>query len=207
MFLSRTDSRGAMNGNNKITKGKHVFFGSSKTSTTSVSQKDSTLSESTESIITVECAKQSSKPQFAIRETETASYKLITNKKELPKGWISLPEFGDAVVGTKFIPIKCPLSPYKYQYPNNFHLESFIAYQKKQGRIIGAIIDLTNTDKYYDPSRDVPHGIKYLKLKSKGHDEAPARSICNKFNDIVNQFHKDHQDQYIIVHCTVSNGH
>jgi hypothetical protein len=122
---------------------------------------------------------------------------------KIPKGWAELPEHGLVITGTKFIAIKCPLSPYLFSTPNNFHLESFVHNEKKQGREIGLIIDLTNTDRYYDPKLDIPKGIAHIKISTKGHDEAPDRLAVEFFDRKVNDFMKQHPTKFIIVHCTV----
>jgi mRNA-capping enzyme len=125
------------------------------------------------------------------------------NGGKVPHGWSSLPEHGQVITGTKFIAIKCPLSPYLFSNPNNFHLESFITNEKEQGREIGLIVDLTNTNRYYDPKMDIPKGIMHVKIQTRGHDEAPDRLDCDYFDRKVNEFVKLFPEKYIVVHCTV----
>jgi protein-tyrosine phosphatase len=119
----------------------------------------------------------------------------------VPDGWKELEFAGNIVPNTKFIPIKAPLSPYGFQTPFNFDLKKFVQHQKELGIEIGLLVDLTNTDRYYNVL-DLPHGLQYFKLRTKGHDEAPAEQECESFNSCVNDFLQRQPDKHIIVHCT-----
>ncbi|KAL0491951.1 RNA/RNP complex-1-interacting phosphatase [Acrasis kona] len=132
-------------------------------------------------------------PIFAVQRT-------IPKHNKVPHGWNSLSEAGTVVGDSKFIPIKCPLSPGKFRYPNNFCLMEFVKHHQQQGRKIGLIIDITNTDRYYDRS-DVPFAVAHKKIFVVGHEKAPGNE-CKQFNDIVEKFKETNPDEYIVVHCT-----
>ena len=48
------------------------------------------------------------------------------------------------------------------------------------------IIDLTNTDKYYDPS-ELPKNMKHIKIKSKGGGPVPDSKVVQKFYQAVDE--------------------
>ena len=51
---------------------------------------------------------------------------------------------------------------------------------------IDLIIDLTNTDKYYDPS-ELPKTMKHVKVKSKGGGPVPDYKVVQKFYQVVDE--------------------
>ena len=65
--------------------------------------------------------------------------------------------------------IKGPLKEIEKKYPN-----------------IDLIIDLTNTDKYYDPS-ELPKTMKHVKIKSKGGGPVPDYKVVQKFYQVVEE--------------------
>lgn len=64
-------------------------------------------------------------------------------------------------------------------------------------------IDLTNTERFYDPSSEVRgKGIKYVKLSCKGREETPTEKQSIEFIHICKLFIRDHPSDLIAVHCT-----
>ena len=128
----------------------------------------------------------------------------------LPPGWAKCPNMGDEVFQV-FTPIKvrfrlyatvsvqlpCPGSrgiatvaqapmaggrarriPEVYQ----FTPDMLIAEMKQRGRLVGVVVDLTATTKYYDPEKAfTKRGIAHVKLRSKGHGEVPPPLVVNTF--------------------------
>jgi hypothetical protein len=63
-----------------------------------------------------------------------------------------------------------------------FAPDNLMAEMAKRGRLVGVVIDLTSTSKYYDPEKAFkPKGIAHIKLASKGHGEVPQPLIVNTF--------------------------
>ena len=64
-------------------------------------------------------------------------------------------------------------------------------------------IDLTNTERFYDPESEVrAKGIKYVKLSCKGREETPTEKQTIEFIHICKVFIRDHPNDLIAVHCT-----
>ncbi|GJY34624.1 mRNA-capping enzyme-like protein isoform X2 [Tanacetum coccineum] len=86
---------------------------------------------------------------FAREELCNGSY----DRNSLPSGWLDCPPYGDAV---KFIiPSKVPLRESfndKIVIDKRYSPQQAILQQRRLGRELGLVIDLTNTDRYYRES-------------------------------------------------------
>ncbi|KAF5953668.1 hypothetical protein HYC85_006524 [Camellia sinensis] len=73
--------------------------------------------------------------------------------------------------------------------------------------MLGLVIDLTNTSRYYHASDLKKEGIKHVKIQCKGRDSVPDNEAVNYFVYEVSLFltRQKHSKKYIIVHCT--HGH
>ncbi len=68
---------------------------------------------------------------------------------------------------------------------------------------IGLLIDLTNTDRFYDAESEVKQqGIRYVKINCKGHGETPTQENTQLFLKIVENFIRQNPTSLIGVHCT-----
>lgn len=67
---------------------------------------------------------------------------------------------------------------------------------------MGLWIDLTNTNRYYNPSVVTITGCQYKKLKLEGHGLLPYPVSVQSFIRLVDEFIKKHPEQIIGVHCT-----
>ncbi|KAJ6237140.1 mRNA-capping enzyme [Anaeramoeba flamelloides] len=133
--------------------------------------------------------------------------KRLVNLK-IPKGWEKIPRMGENVEKTKLIPMKTPLDPDFNQVissSNYFSVQMFLDFQRSKGRKIGLVIDLTNTNRYYDPSNFESRGIEYKKIPWRASDVPPNRSAIRRFITVVVLFVKKHPEDFIAVHCT--NGY
>jgi atypical dual specificity phosphatase len=66
---------------------------------------------------------------------------------------------------------------------------------------LGLVIDLTNTNKYYDPNEFRDHGVYHVKLSCRGHT-IPTERAVRDFARIVTDFNEDYPNHWIGVHCT-----
>ncbi|CAL4153801.1 unnamed protein product [Meganyctiphanes norvegica] len=123
----------------------------------------------------------------------------------LPEDWTRYSKVGQQVPKTRFIPFKVPLS--NEILNKNSHIGSRNKFGPQDivdsGLNIGLVIDLTNTDRYYDKSLFERNGIQHHKLRSAGHAIPNAEKV-NEFNRIVDKFLSDNSDngKLIGVHCT-----
>lgn len=127
---------------------------------------------------------------------------------EPPARWLNCPRKANALIVDKFLPFKVPLSvnfdrnvPIECRFHMSMLIESFK--RKNYNGKLGLIIDLTNTDRFYDASTEVKQqGIKYYKMNCRGHGETPTQEISQLFINIVDNFIRQHPTEVIGVHCT-----
>lgn len=127
------------------------------------------------------------------------------DRYSLPSGWLDCPAYGDEI--EFFIPSKVPLgdsfkeriSPGKRYTPKDVIHE-----QRRIGRELGLVIDLTNTNRYYPESDWLDAGIKYVKIRCQGRDAVPDSDSVDRFIQEVMQFrsYQTLADKFVLVHCT-----
>uniref|UniRef100_A0A0N5AI49 TYR_PHOSPHATASE_2 domain-containing protein n=1 Tax=Syphacia muris TaxID=451379 RepID=A0A0N5AI49_9BILA len=125
--------------------------------------------------------------------------------------WLKYHPIAKIVKGTRFIPFKTPLRQEYFDRLNKsfgndclFKVETLIQYVESLGKTLGLVIDLTATNRYYDPQLYDSYNIKYVKLACKGHYVDKDTNAANRFINIVSRFLHDNadNDNLIGVHCT-----
>uniref|UniRef100_A0A915NA31 Protein-tyrosine-phosphatase n=1 Tax=Meloidogyne floridensis TaxID=298350 RepID=A0A915NA31_9BILA len=73
-----------------------------------------------------------------------------------------------------------------------------------QNKTLGLVIDLTDTNRYYDPSRWIRHKVAYNKLNCPGHQVNRSEFFFETFLQIIKNFIAQNvdNDKLIGVHCT-----
>ncbi|XP_026522331.1 mRNA-capping enzyme isoform X2 [Notechis scutatus] len=122
----------------------------------------------------------------------------------IPPRWLNCPRRGQPVTGI-FLPLKTMLGPKyddKVAEEYRFHPSMLSNYLKSLKVKMGLLIDLTNTNRFYDRSEVEKDGIVYVKLQCKGHGECPTPENTETFIRICEQFHSKNPTELIGVHCT-----
>lgn len=120
----------------------------------------------------------------------------------IPERWIPYKAFGKVIEGTRIICFKVPLR--KVVQKNSVVAIKDIWDIKALLKAIpkmGAVIDLTNTAKYYDPEELKSNGILYKKILVPGRQIPPQESV-NVFMETMDYFLKKNDDWLVGVHCT-----
>ncbi|XP_045449601.1 RNA/RNP complex-1-interacting phosphatase homolog [Melitaea cinxia] len=120
----------------------------------------------------------------------------------IPDRWIPYKAFGKVIEGTRIICFKVPLR--KVVQKNSVVAIKDIWDIKALLKAIpkmGAVIDLTNTAKYYDPGELKSNGILYKKILVPGRQIPPEESV-NVFMETMDYFLKKNDDWLVGVHCT-----
>jgi len=55
---------------------------------------------------------------------------------------------------------------------------------------LGLVIDLTNTNRFYDEHIFKEHNVQYQKIRLKGHNQSPTKMQVAAFIEIVDSFFK-----------------
>ncbi|KAG8518745.1 RNA/RNP complex-1-interacting phosphatase [Galemys pyrenaicus] len=126
-------------------------------------------------------------------------------KNRIPERWKDYLPIGQRMSGTRFIAFKVPLKKSfeeKLAPEERFSLSDLFNKIQEQNEELGLIIDLTHTDRYYEPE-DLPETIPYLKIFTVGH-QVPDDETILKFKNAVNRFLKENKDndKLVGVHCT-----
>ncbi|ESO96829.1 hypothetical protein LOTGIDRAFT_214357 [Lottia gigantea] len=126
---------------------------------------------------------------------------------KIPNGWLDYKALGGIIDGTRFIAFKVPLKEgcVRRNLPPKewFTPKSLLSQLQDQGKELGLVIDLTNTDKYYNKNDFESKSVKYEKIFTPG-KVIPSSEVCQRFQDIVNEFLQTNPDSesLIGVHCT-----
>ncbi|CAD6196618.1 unnamed protein product [Caenorhabditis auriculariae] len=127
-----------------------------------------------------------------------------------PEGWLKYDNVGRDLEGTRFVPFKTPLKRAFFEHKDDLHPElqfdvlALVNCAARAGKVLGLVIDLTNTNRYYERSEWESHGVKYEKLNCPGHEVNEREDIVETFIEIVKNFVNDPQNdgKLIGVHCT-----
>lgn len=122
----------------------------------------------------------------------------------VPPRWLNCPR-KSKVIADKFLAFKTPLGPrYDDEIPeaNRFQLPMLFAYLQSLKVRLRLIIDLTNTDRFYDKIEVEQAGIHHVKMQCKGHGEAPSREQVDLFIRMCDRYLNQNPGELIGVHCT-----
>ncbi|KAI4301275.1 hypothetical protein L6164_034568 [Bauhinia variegata] len=125
-----------------------------------------------------------------------------------PPGWLDCPAYGQEI--GCIIPSKVPLGESFNDYipsEKRYSPKQAILQQRRLGRELGLVIDLTNTTRYYRVSDWTEEGIGHVKIRCQGKDSVPDDESVNKFCNEVQDFfsRRENAKKYVLVHCT--HGH
>ena len=128
-------------------------------------------------------------------------------KNNVPEGWEKYSKCGRRIPGTPFVAFKVPLSEnlqsrYNQQFLSRASKDEVQEHRwtldiLRQTFNLNLVIDLTATDRYYNPGRTINH----VKIKTQGH-VVPDRNVIERFFIEVDKVVKGNQDALIGVHCT-----
>ncbi|KAK8758164.1 hypothetical protein V5799_004204 [Amblyomma americanum] len=122
--------------------------------------------------------------------------------KTVPDRWLDYNDVGGIVPGTRFIAFKVPLrESICSRLPPNRRFTPDLLLQRIYG--LGLVIDLTCTDRYYDPVALVSRGVNHAKIMCAG-QQIPSADVVNDFFRAVDAFVMDpaNDGKLIGVHCT-----
>jgi len=118
--------------------------------------------------------------------------------------WLKFTKYNSFIEGVNIIPFKCPLDKKYNEYIDEveyFQFEYVYDYSLSIKKPITDIIDLTFTDKYYNPKQGafVFLGITHHKFMIPGKN-IPKPAILNEILDTMDELIKN--DKVIGIHCT-----
>ncbi|CAF3311016.1 unnamed protein product [Rotaria socialis] len=125
----------------------------------------------------------------------------------IPDRWLDYLGVNLWIENTRFIAFKCPLKPEMQKHltdERRFTLGDIVEKLDDQGKELGLIIDLTNTDRYYKAADIADAQIQYHKMMTPGHNQIPSEACYQQFVNVVRTFLEENKnnDKLIGVHCT-----
>ena len=128
------------------------------------------------------------------------------NKKfQIPEGWLDYSKMGKLVENSKIIPLRVPLkSEFKdLRYSEKFSVQDAIEMVEDKNHLVGMVINLCFTDKYYDVTDFTKEGAAVKKIKVPGH-HVPEEKYVKEFCDVIEQFERENEKsrKVVLVHCT-----
>ncbi|QDL57001.1 PTP-1 [Dione juno nucleopolyhedrovirus] len=119
----------------------------------------------------------------------------------IPDRWHNYTPCGTVVQGTCFICFKTPLHSSLFEYVTNEEDHWTVPILIARHTALGAVIDLTNTTRYYDGAQLMRAGVLYKKIRVPGR-ALPDENIVQTFFDAVDEFRDCCPTMLIGVHCT-----
>lgn len=135
----------------------------------------------------------------------------------MPDRWEKYSNIGCRIPQTKFICFKVPLEGLihtnvvrKFGSSQQFRIPDLLeAVWQQEEQQLGLVIDLTATDRYYNPAELTSKGVEHTKVTCPGaydrlKDLPPPDDVYIEFSRTVVSFELDHKaDDFLIgVHCT-----
>ncbi|KAF6258115.1 mRNA capping enzyme, catalytic domain-containing protein [Scenedesmus sp. NREL 46B-D3] len=132
----------------------------------------------------------------------------------IPPGWFDCPDIGEVSTLHHMIPMKVPLG----NSHRNPHMESITSGQwtplealtaahhkivdvDKEGQV-GMVLDLSNSDRYYDPGVITANCVRYVKVPCRGRGVSPDPLAVNMAVWEIRKALAVNKNFYILVHCT-----
>ncbi|XP_074642131.1 RNA/RNP complex-1-interacting phosphatase-like [Tubulanus polymorphus] len=124
----------------------------------------------------------------------------------IPNRWEPYTPCGEPIEGTRFISFKVPLKESlnrKLKESDRFNPSDLIKIVQCKADGLGLIIDLTNTNRYYNREEIIKHGVEYKKIHTEG-QKVPSKKVQESFMNAVDEFlQKNSDNQKLIgIHCT-----
>ncbi|XP_063909365.1 RNA/RNP complex-1-interacting phosphatase-like isoform X2 [Zophobas morio] len=122
----------------------------------------------------------------------------MTNKKRgIPERWEKYLPMGRPIDGTRFLPFKAPLKPElcKSQPESEWFTPNTLL---ENTPMLRAVIDLTNTNRYYNSEEFTNKGVLYKKINIFGGGRVPPRKVRDEFFEAVDQLRRtlDHDSEF-----------
>ncbi|EFX71763.1 hypothetical protein DAPPUDRAFT_326892 [Daphnia pulex] len=123
-------------------------------------------------------------------------------KNKLPDRWLDYSVVGQEIQGIHIVACKVPMNEGIFRN-KNLDRELWFTPEKLIDLVpnVGCIIDLTATNRYYDPKIFTEKGIQHVKIWCGGHGSVPNHITVNKFFQATDSFLRS-SGKILMVHCT-----
>ncbi|CAB3402389.1 unnamed protein product [Caenorhabditis bovis] len=132
---------------------------------------------------------------------------MVRVRRVVPKDWARYSPIGNVIPRTRFIVFKTPLNDkLACQLPKEkrFNVNDLFMQLNMRGQRLGLVVDLTDTDRYYDKNDIIGLGVQYEKINCPGRGFIERDECIESFHQAIQNYSDncDDQDALIGVHCT-----
>ncbi|KAJ1355546.1 hypothetical protein KIN20_012993 [Parelaphostrongylus tenuis] len=125
----------------------------------------------------------------------------------VPKEWTRYSPIGTVIPRTRFIVFKTPLNDQlltKVSRSERFTVWKLFWMLAERGLRLGMVVDLTDTDRYYDKNEIEGMLIQYQKINCPGRGFVERTECVTEFNKAIQDYidKSDDEEALIGVHCT-----
>ncbi|KJH48128.1 dual specificity phosphatase, catalytic domain protein [Dictyocaulus viviparus] len=125
----------------------------------------------------------------------------------VPKEWTRYSPIGTVIPRTRFIVFKTPLNDRlltKVDRTQRFTVWKLMWMLAERGLRLGMVVDLTDTDRYYDKDEIEGMCIQYRKINCPGRGFVERTECVSEFNKAIQDYidKSDDEEALIGVHCT-----
>ncbi|CAJ0598002.1 unnamed protein product [Cylicocyclus nassatus] len=125
----------------------------------------------------------------------------------VPKEWTRYSPLGNVIPRTRFIVFKTPLNDRlltKVDRSQRFTVQNLMWMLAERGQRLGLVVDLTDTDRYYDKDEIEGLCIQYQKINCPGRGFVDRTECVSEFNKAIQDYidKTDDEEALIGVHCT-----
>uniref|UniRef100_A0A1I7ZD65 TYR_PHOSPHATASE_2 domain-containing protein n=1 Tax=Steinernema glaseri TaxID=37863 RepID=A0A1I7ZD65_9BILA len=127
---------------------------------------------------------------------------------KIPEKWSKYAPIGTVIADTRFICFKTPLCDKlawsKVRKPQRFNVNDLFRKVAEMNEELGLVIDLTNSDRYYDPGDIEGMMVEYEKLYCPSGGFCDRDDLVETFNNLVESFVTRNLDNKLLigVHCS-----
>ncbi|XP_070066695.1 RNA/RNP complex-1-interacting phosphatase isoform X2 [Drosophila virilis] len=118
--------------------------------------------------------------------------------KAIPDRWLNYRPIGERIAGTRFIAFKVPLRENINEGIDDEQLRLAPHSLLESVPNLGLIVDLTNTNRYYNPQTFTDQNVAHQKLMIPGH-QTPPKELAQRFCQYVTSFLEANPDNGFLI--------
>jgi atypical dual specificity phosphatase len=132
---------------------------------------------------------------------------MVRTSRKVPTEWHKYEAVGEVIPNTRIFAFKTPLNvELQKRFHKSAHFTTIHLFRQmaEQGKTLGMVIDLTNTDRYYDRKEFEGVCVGYKKILCPGRGFLEREDIVKNFNKCIDEFMEENveNDSLLGVHCT-----
>ncbi|CAL2036792.1 unnamed protein product [Caenorhabditis brenneri] len=127
----------------------------------------------------------------------------------VPKDWIKYEALGNVIPRTRFIVFKTPINSQlssKLHKEQRFTTNDLFRKLAERGQHLGLVVDLTDTDRFYDKKDITGMCVEYEKVNCPGRGFTERDECVESFNQVIQDYTDKCEDQDALIGVHSTNG-